>query len=75
MILQVESTIGTFGEEEPRAFQLGATRVVAAEILDRWPGIDLTYFKVHAGDGATYILRHDRSAMLWELILYKASGW
>jgi hypothetical protein len=59
---------------EPAAFWLGNERLAVLEIVDRWPAMDYTYFKITASDQARYILRHDTNADAWELTLYKSPG-
>jgi hypothetical protein len=61
MAIRVECYAGYRGEQEPRAFWLGDRRLEALEILDRWVGPDYRYFRIKAGDGSTYILRHEES--------------
>lgn len=67
MKIQVECFAGYRGEEEPRAFTLGETRIGVLEILDRWMSPDQRYFKVEADDGRTLVLRHDTASGEWEL--------
>ena len=74
MLLKVETVAGHAGTAEPAAFWLGANRVDVLEIVDRWPAMEYTYFKVAASDQASYILRHDADPDTWELTLYKSPG-
>lgn len=67
--LQVECYAGHTADERPVAFSLGGRRIAVREVLDRWHGPDHAYFKVAAEDGARYILRLDREADRWDLIL------
>lgn len=67
MAIRVECYAGYRGEEEPRAFWLDDRRLEALEILDRWLGPDYRYFRVKAGDGNTYVLRHDQVRGEWTL--------
>ena len=67
MRIQVECRAGYRGEEEPRAFTLGATRLAIVAILDRWMAPEHRYFKVKVGDGRTLVLRHDTASGDWEL--------
>jgi hypothetical protein len=67
MKIEVECHAGYRGDEEPRAFTLGATRLAIVEILDRWAAPEHRYFKVKAEDGRTLILRHDSASGEWEL--------
>ena len=74
MLLKVETVAGHGGSAEPAAFWLGENRLGVREIVDRWPAMDYTYFKVAASDQASYILRHDAEPDTWELTLYKSPG-
>jgi len=67
MKIQVECHAGHRGEEEPRAFTLGATRLAIVEILDRWAAPEHRYFKVKVDDGRSLLLRHDTASGGWEL--------
>lgn len=67
MKIQVECYAGYRGEEEPRAFTLGATRFAVVEILDRWLAPEHRHFKVKVEDGRTLVLRHDTASNTWEL--------
>ncbi len=71
LTLRVECYAGHRGEQEPRAFYLGARRVTVVEVLDRWLAPEYRYFKIRADDGATYILRHDDAGDRWELTLFE----
>ena len=74
MLLNVETVAGHAGMTEPVAFWLGKIALAVLEIVDRWPAMDYTYFKVTASDQASYILRHDAEPGTWELTLYKSPG-
>lgn len=74
MLLNVETVYGHAGTSEPAAFWLGEDRLDVLEIVDRWPALDYTYFKIVASDRASYILRHDAQPNTWELTLYKSQG-
>jgi hypothetical protein len=67
MKIQVECHAGYRGDEEPRAFTLGATRFAVLEILDRWLAPEHRYFKVRIEDGRDFVLRHDVASGDWEL--------
>ena len=67
MKIQVECHAGYRGDEEPRAFTLGATRFAVLEILDRWLAPEHRYFKVRIEDGRDFVLRHDVASGEWEL--------
>lgn len=65
----VEAYSGYKADERPVAMRLGGRRIAVREILDRWYGEDHAYFKLAAEDGTVYIIRQDRCADTWELIL------
>lgn len=67
MTVHVECYAGYRGDQEPRAFTVGARRLDVVSVEDRWAGPDYRYFKVAASDGDTYILRHDEPADAWTL--------
>jgi hypothetical protein len=67
MRIHVECHAGYRGDEEPRAFTLGATRFAVLEILDRWLAPEHRYFKVRIEDGRDFVLRHDVASGEWEL--------
>ena len=70
MKIRVHCYAGHRGEEEPRAFDLGQRHLEVIEIIDRWLAPDYRYFKVRAGDGNVYILRHDELAGEWEMMSF-----
>jgi hypothetical protein len=70
LTVSVTCHAGYRGEETPRRFELGTRTVEVAEVLDRWLAPDHRYFKLRGDDQATYILRHDVAAGVWELVLY-----
>ena len=72
--IHVETYAGYRADESPRAFSLGARRVVVEDELDRWLDPEHRYFKVRGDDGDIYILRHDVPSDGWELILFNAGG-
>lgn len=69
MLIKVEAYSGYRADERPRAFTIGDKTVSVEEVLDRWYGEDHEYFKLKAGDGCTYIIRHDRSKDVWGLVM------
>jgi hypothetical protein len=72
--IHVETYAGYRADESPRAFSLGARRVMVAEEIERWLDPQHRYFKVRGDDGDTYILRHDVPSDGWELTLFNAGG-
>jgi len=67
MKIRAHCYAGHRGEEEPRTFDLGQRHLEVIEIIDRWLAPDHRYFKVRAGDGNVYILRHGELAGEWEM--------
>ncbi|HJX74295.1 MAG TPA: hypothetical protein VJ307_09080 [Candidatus Deferrimicrobiaceae bacterium] len=65
---------GYRAEETPRAFLLGERRLDVTDVLDRWRGEDHEYVKLAASDGNRYVLRYDRNADEWEMVLMEAPG-
>ena len=67
MKLRVACYAGRKADERPVRFQMGAHEYVVQEVLDQWYGPDHTFYKVRAGDGNLYILRHHTSSGDWHL--------
>jgi hypothetical protein len=65
---------GYRAEETPRAFLLGERRFDVTDVLDRWRGEDHEYVKLTASDGNRYVLRYDRDADEWEMVLMEPPG-
>ncbi len=73
LAMRVECYSGYRGEQSPRSFYLGDSRVEVEEIIDRWLSPERRYFKVRCDDGGVYILCHDVSFGRWEMTLYARS--
>ena len=67
MKLRVECYAGRKADERPLRFRMGAREYTVEEVLDQWYGPDATFFKVRAGDGNLYILRHSLDSSDWHL--------
>ncbi|NNF84877.1 MAG: hypothetical protein HKM29_06935 [Deltaproteobacteria bacterium] len=65
---------GYRAEETPRSFTMGDRRLEVSSVLDRWRGQDHEYVKLTASDRNLYILRYDRNADEWEIILMETPG-
>jgi hypothetical protein len=72
--IEVDCSLDARGEMAPRQVTIGRRRLDVVEVLDRWPGSDHRYYKIKADDGATYILRHDTTVHIWQLVLFDSSG-
>ncbi len=74
-IIKVEAYSGYRADERPISFSIGKKVFMVKDVLDRWYGTGHDYFKVLAGDGYIYIIRHDRNIDEWELVMMeKAEG-
>jgi hypothetical protein len=71
MIVQVECYSGFKADERPLRFQLGDRWLAVVEVMDRWYDPDAIYFRVRAGDGDLYILRHSEQDNIWTLESYR----
>jgi len=69
--VRVECYAGHRGEETPRRLYFGEREIAVAEVTDQWLAPDHRYFKIMGGDGATYILRHDVTTGVWDLIMFE----
>lgn len=66
-IITVQCYSGYKANERPVSFSFGDTVYRVIEIIDRWYGIDYSYFKLKADDGNIYILRYSEKKDQWEL--------
>jgi hypothetical protein len=71
MLVRVEAYSGYKADERPLRFQLGEGWLAVEEVIDRWYDPDAVSFKVRAGDGNLYILRHTGPSELWTLEAYR----
>jgi len=72
--IRVECYSGYRGEQTPRYFCIGSSRLEVTEVVDQWLSPNHRYFKVRAGDGGLYILRHDTEEALWEIQFFEGKG-
>jgi hypothetical protein len=72
LTLRVECEAGSQGEQMPRRFFMADKAVEIEDILDCWLAPEYSYFKVCDAEKDTYILRHDKLARRWELILFRS---
>jgi len=71
MELRVECR-GDGNERVPHRFgRPGAMHDVSC-VLDRWPGNDLTYYRVRTLEGVEYILRCDEASGRWQIHFLEA---
>ena len=72
MEIKVESYSGYKAEERPLRFVLNGRTYAVLETEDRWYSPQATYFRVLAGDGNRYVLRHDEATDLWSLEAFRS---
>jgi len=71
--LKVETYSGYKADERPVSFTLLNRRFQVREIVDQWYGVDHTYYKLIADDSNLYIIRHDKEADEWEMVMMEAA--
>ena len=59
--IRVECYAGYKADEKPQRFWLQDRCYEVLEVLDRWYSPGVTWFRVRAGDGDFYVLRHTES--------------
>jgi hypothetical protein len=69
--IKVECYAGYKGEQYPRRFFLGKQILEIKEVEDQWYSPSSQYFRVRAGDGNVYILRHDQEQDCWRLDAFR----
>jgi len=57
--------------EGPIAFTLMDRQYKVSDVIDRWYGEGVVYFKVKADDNNIYLLKYSKSQDHWDLILYQ----
>jgi hypothetical protein len=72
--VQVQCYWGTDALDYPDRFTLGDHHYTVEELLDRWYGQSDTYFKLRAGDGNIYILRHMSASDTWSLESFRRTS-
>lgn len=72
LTILVECNAGTPGEEIPQRFFMGDKAIEIEEVLDRWPALEYSYFKVRTDENDVYILCHDKLRHRWELTLFRS---
>ncbi|HJZ63371.1 MAG TPA: hypothetical protein VKD70_03565 [Candidatus Acidoferrum sp.] len=72
MRIEVESHSGYRADERPVRFALNGRKYEVAEVEDRWYSPGATYFRLVAGDGNQYVLRHEEAQDGWSLEAFRA---
>jgi hypothetical protein len=65
--IQVSCYSGYKVNERPMQFTFRGRKFMVLEILDRWYGINHSYFKALADDRKIYLIRYDHHDDLWTL--------
>lgn len=71
--IKVQTYSGYKADERPVSFTIVNRTFQVMEILDQWYGIDHAYYKLIADDSNLYIIRHDKEADEWELVMMEAA--
>jgi len=66
-VINVSCYSGYKANERPIDFTVRGRRLIVEEIMDRWYGVDHSYFKVFANDHKIYLIRYDQDEDLWTL--------
>ena len=72
MTVRVECYAGRKADERPIRFYLDEHEYLVKDLVDQWYGPADTFFKVRAGDGNLYILRHGGETDEWSLESFRA---
>jgi hypothetical protein len=70
----VECYAGYKADQRPVRFTLGSAVLDVLVIEDQWYSPSERYFRIRAGDGNMYILRHNEDADDWTLSAFRKSG-
>jgi len=73
MRVHVQCYSGRKADERPVRFQLKDREYLVQDVVDQWYSPEHQFFKLRAGDGNLYILRHQTSAPdgAWELVSFR----
>ncbi len=71
--VSVECYAGYRADERPVRFTLSGRHYEVTEVDDQWYSPEARYFRVRAGDGNLYVLRHDERRDSWTLEGFRAT--
>jgi hypothetical protein len=71
--IQVEFPMGR-NAGRPLRFVLGEQTIEVQDLLDRWYGEQVDYFRVRDQDGHLYVIKHLRAQDRWELTSFTCRG-
>ena len=66
-VINVSCYSGYKANERPIDFTVRGRKLIVQEIMDRWYGVDHSYFKVLTNDQKIYLIRYDQDEDLWTL--------
>jgi hypothetical protein len=69
--IKVECYAGYKADQRPIRFTMGGNALEIERIEDQWYSPSALYFRVRAGDGNIYVLRHDEDQDCWTLDAYR----
>jgi len=66
-VIKVSCYSGYRANERPINFTVRGRNLLVEEIIDRWYGVNHSYFKILANDQKIYLIRYDQDEDLWTL--------
>jgi hypothetical protein len=66
-VIDVSCYSGYRANERPVTFIVRGRKLEVKEILDRWYGLNHSYFKVLGNDQKVYLIKYDQDEDLWTL--------
>jgi hypothetical protein len=66
-VIHVSCYSGYKADERPINFTVRGRKLMIEEILDRWYGVNDSYFKILADDKKVYLIKYDQDKDLWTL--------
>ena len=66
-VIHVSCYSGYKANERPIDITVRGRKLRVEEIVDRWYGVDHSYFKILANDQKIYLIRYDQDEDLWTL--------
>ncbi len=66
-VIQVSCYSGYKANERPADLTVRGRKLMVEKIIDRWYGVNHSYFKILANDQKIYLIRYDQDEDLWTL--------
>jgi hypothetical protein len=70
-MLKVKCCVSDIPDQDPIAFTLMDRQYKVNDVIDRWYGEGVIFFKVKADDDNIYLLKYNKLQDHWDLILYQ----